>query len=299
MKRLFSVFLLLFVITLSGCGAPENRVTPPFFKVTDEDTGGVAYLLGTMHAGLKNTVYPDTLYAALNECGTLAVEIDLLALDKNASEVAEAMKIMECESAEEYMGADYAEIRARFKELGMYSAAYDRYIPAVWSSVLANRLAADCGYSSDLGTDRELLTYAKKNKLNIVELETAAEQYSVNAAEPPELQMYMLLESVRTDYDIQKRQMNDLYAAWAAGDTDALEAMLTADEPPDELAAQYAVFYSAMYENRQRKMADYIIEVLKEGRKTVVAVGAMHFAAAPDIPDFLEQAGYRVESLNR
>lgn len=300
MKRLFSVILLLFAITLSGCGKPENRVAPPFFRVTDSETGGTVYLLGTMHVGLENTVYPDGVYAALDECNRLAVEIDLFALEENASELAKAMRLMECEStAEEYMGADYAEIRDRVKELGIYNAAYDRYIPAVWSSALANRLAEDCGYRSEFGTDRALLTYAGKNGLRIDELETAAEQYAVNAAEPPELQMYMLLDAVRTDYGVQKQQMNDLYSAWAAGDTAALETMLTADEPPKELSAQYAEFYTAMYENRQRKMADYIVEVLKSGEKAVVAVGAMHYAAAPDIPDLLAEAGYQAEDLRK
>ncbi len=59
MKRLFSVILLCAVMLFSGCGKPENMVTPPFFKVVDKETGGVVYMLGTMHVGTENAVYSE------------------------------------------------------------------------------------------------------------------------------------------------------------------------------------------------------------------------------------------------
>lgn len=299
MKRLFSVILVFAVMLFSGCEAAENRVTPPFFKAVDGETGGVVYMLGTMHVGLKNTVYPDEVYAALDESDILAVELDLLALDENRAELAEAMEIMELDgmTAEEYIGDDYKEIRDWFTEKGLYNPAYDKYIPAVWSSMLANRLAEDAGYSSDLGTDRTLLTYAKKQGKQIYELESAAEQYRINANEGRELQIYSLLTSVRTDYDEQIQQMKELYSAWAGGDIPALEQMLTADEYPEELAEQYDKFYFEMYEERQRKMAEYVVDTLKNGGKAFVAVGAMHYAAAPDIIDLLRGMGYSVERV--
>lgn len=296
MKRLLAVILICAVMLFSGCDTPESKVTPPFFKVVDSKTGGVAYLLGTMHVGVADTVYPDEVYAALDECGVLAVELDLFALEANAAELAEAMKIMECDgcTAEEYMGEDYAEIRKWFVDNRLYNINFDRYIPAVWSSMMSMKLADDCGYSSEYGTDRALLTYAKKQGKTIYEIESAAEQYQINANEQPELQTYMLLSSVRTDYETQKQQMNDLYTAWAGGDIAALEGMLAEDEPPEELAEAYEQFYFEMYENRQRKMAEYIVESLKNGDKVFVAVGALHFAAEPDILDFLAEEGYNV-----
>lgn len=299
MKRLFSVILLFAVTLFSGCETAENKVTPPFFKAVDGETGGVVYMLGTMHVGLKNTVYPDEVYAALDESDVLAAELDLLALDENRAELAEAMRIMELDgmTAEEYIGDDYREIKDWFAEKGLYNTAYEKYIPAVWSSMLANKLAEDAGYSSDLGTDRTLLTYAKKRDKRIHELESAAEQYRINANEGRELQIYSLLTSVRTDYDEQIRQMRDLYSAWASGDIPALEQMLAADEYPEELAEQYDKFYFEMYEERQVKMAEYIADTLKNGEKAFVAVGAMHYAAAPDIIDLLEEMGYSVERV--
>ena len=295
-KRLFPI--LVVIITLStGCGKSENRVSPPFFAVTDTKTGGVVYLLGTMHVGLPNTVYPDEVFTAMDECETLAVELDIQALESNTEELLSAMELLQCDSAEDFLGDDYAEIKSFFVKKRIYSAKLNGYIPVVWSSTLANKIAADCSYSSEYGTDRALLTYAKKNGITIHEIESVAEQYSMNASEPRALQCYMLKSAVETDYELQKEQMKELYRVWSTADSAALESMLDEESIPEELSEQYAEYYFAMYESRQRKMADYALETLRSGKKAFIAVGAMHYYATPDIIDFLEDKGYTVVSL--
>lgn len=284
----------------SGCGKPENEVDPPFFKVADKETGGVVYMLGTMHVGTEETVYPDKIYKALDDSDVLAVELDLQRLEADTEELTAAMQLMMLKgtTAAAYIGEDYAEIRDWFVEKGLYNWSFNYYIPAVWSSMLSTKIAEDAGLSTELGTDRMLLTYAKEHDKDIYEIETAAEQYQINANEGKELQIYMLLETVRTDYDVQIQQMKELYSVWANGSITELENILASDNPPEELAEQYGRFYFEMYENRQRKMADYVIGELENGKKTFVAVGALHYAAEPDIIDFLEQAGYTVERID-
>lgn len=296
LRRIFTVLIVL-IIAVSGCENRENRVTPPFFAVTDEETGGVVYLLGTMHVGLANTIYPNEIYAAMDDCGTLAVELDLQALESDPEELSAAMKLLECDSAADFLGDDYAEIKAFFVKMKIYNSKYDRYIPTVWASALSSKVAADCGYSSTYGTDRALLTYAKKNGIAIYELESAAEQYQINANEGKELQCYTLKCAAETDYETQKEQMRELYRAWSTADSAALEQMISDELVPEELSEQYAEYYAAMYENRQRKMAEYALETLRSGNKAVIAVGAMHFCAAPDIIDFLEDEGYTVTKM--
>lgn len=290
MKKILSLLLIGAVMLFSGCAARENKVKPPFFKITDPDTGGTAYLLGTMHVGKANTVYPDEIYAALGECSALAVELDLQALEADQPRLNNAMKILECTngSAADYLGGDYNEIKKFFQEKELYSPNLNAYIPAMWSSMLSNKLAADCGYSSMYGTDRAMLTYAKKRSMKIVELESAEEQYQINANEPPELQIYSLTSSIQTDYEILKGQMKELYRAWSENDSAALESMIAEEEIPEGLEEEYAQYYYDMYEGRQEKMAAYIAEALKNGDKVFVAVGAMHCYAPPDILDFLE-----------
>lgn len=298
MKRLFPILAILIIILFPSCKTSENRVSPPFFTVTDEETGGVVYLLGTMHIGVPNTVYTNEVFTAMDECGTLAVELDVQALESNREELLSAMELLKCDSAENYLGEDYDEVKDFFVKKRIYNANLNRYIPAVWSSTLANKIAADCGYSSDYGTDRALLAYAKKNGIKIHEIESAEEQYQMNANEPRELQCYLLKSAMETDYELQKEQMRELYRAWSTADSASLEQMLSDEGVPEELSAQYAEYYDAMYTSRQRKMADYALETLREGKKAFIAVGAMHFYATPDIIDCLESENYTVTPIN-
>lgn len=304
MQKQFLPFVLIVLLVcplFSGCSqVPENAVTPPFFKVTDAETGGCVYILGTMHTGLANTVYPGSVMNAFSECDTLAVEVDLVALDSDSRQLNDAMALLKCpdKSTKEMLGGDYERVRDFFKQKRLYNTLYEEYIPVVWSSAISNKLADECGYSSQYGTDRYFTALAKQQNKAVYEIESVYEQYQMNADEPESIQTYMLLSAVDTDWETQKAEIVRLYSAWSSGDIAALEAALNEEEIPQELAADYETFYYAMYENRQRKMADYIKAELERGDKTFVAVGALHLAAYPDVIDLLENSGYIVTELN-
>ncbi len=295
-KKAALVFAAMFcVFLLGGCGFNQEPkpVNPPFFTVRDENTGGIVYMLGTMHVAENGVEYPAEIYEAIDECETVAVEVDLIALDKNQAEVNNAMKLLECKSGTtaDILGEDYAKIKAFFLDKGLYNAAYDKYLPTVWSSLLSNKIADDCGYYSENGTDRAVIQYAMKNNKKIYEFESVYEQYKMNSEESLELQIFSLNDAVNTPYDEQLSLMKELYGAWSKGDISALEQMLESGGIPEELSGDYAEYYAAMYTNRQEKMAEKISEWLKNGDKVFVAVGAMHFAAAPDILDLIEKSG--------
>ncbi|MCH5207237.1 MAG: TraB/GumN family protein [Oscillospiraceae bacterium] len=294
-KTFILAALLLFSLLLGGCEFFSEKyepkpVDPPFFTVSDESTGGVVYLLGTMHVAENGVSYPEEIYRAIDECTIVAVEVDLIALDKNTAELNEAMKLLECKSGTtaDILGNDYEKIKKFFTEKGIYIAAYNRYIPALWSAQLSNKIASDCGYYSENGTDRAVIKYAMENGKEIYEFESVYEQYKMNSEESEALQAFALSDAVNTPYDEQLSAMRELYEAWSTNDLAALEAMLEGDEIPEELSDDFDDYYAAMYTDRQRKMAERVSEWLSEGKKVFVAVGAMHLVAEPDILDFLE-----------
>lgn len=299
MRRFLAICtIILMMFTFSGCqSAEKNYVNPPFFTVKDESTGGEVYMLGSMHVGLPDTVYPEEIYAALDRCSALACEVDIIRLDEDKAEIQEAMKVFECESAAELMGEDYDEIKRVFVEKGLYNAKFEKYIPAMWSIVFTQKAAKDCGYSSNFSTEREFLAYAKKKNIAIIELETAAEQYQINAGQSPALQLYSLKSSVNLPYETLKSQNTALYNAWRENNALLLEMMLSPSGVPEEFAEDFAEFYSAMYEKRQKNMADFVIKSLQNGEKIFLLVGAAHFYATPDILDFLSDAGYSTENI--
>lgn len=271
----------------------KHTVAPPFFKITDPKTGGVAYLLGTIHVGVGDTVYPSEIYAALDESSALAVELDLQILETDQSRLISAMSVLILKNGmttRDCVGEDYDKVYNFFREHKMYVLGLDRYIPAMWSSMLANRIAEDCGYSAEYGTDRTMLTYAKEHSKEIVELESAEEQYQVIAGEAMELQVYSLKSAAETDYEEQKNGLKELYRAWSTNDSAAFESMVSEEGAiPKGLEDAYAEYYYAMYEGRQKNMAEYINKSLADGKTVFVAVGAMHCYATPDILDFLNE----------
>lgn len=286
---------------------PESEqfeVTPPFFKVTDERTGGVVYMMGSMHVGKPGATYPQKMYDALEECDILAVEVDVVALESNFTAMAEAIRLMMCKNGKtvsDYMGDDYDSIVEKFTEKGLYNAVYEMYIPVMWSSLWSNAMVTECGFDSGIGTDRLLLGYAAEHDMRIDEIESAKEQYEVEANISPELQMIMLNQTLELSFEETKEQFDMLYDAWRTADMETLKQLAEeegGEELSEELITEYAAYYDAMYTKRQEKMARYIKSQLAEGNKTFVVVGAMHYAAPPDILDFLaENDNYTITSI--
>lgn len=326
MKRhIFAVITLLAMMIFTGCKhdepvppvtgtgidltqtSEENgfEVNPPFFKVTDENTGAVVYMLGSMHVGKPGAVYSQKLVDALEECDTLAVEIDLIAFENDLAAATEAVTILMCPrgtTVKDYMGSDYDEMVKRFKEQGLYNPMYEMYIPSMWSALWSNEMAAKCGYDANCGTDMLLLRYAKQKGKKIDEIETAAEQYRVEANMSAELQMLILNQTLELSTDETKEQFDILYDAWRTADMETLKALASEEEEDtglsDKLKEEYGRYYDDMYTNRQKKMADYVMNKLKTGGKTFMVVGAMHYAAPPSILDNLAENGYTIETLS-
>ena len=334
MKKRFLSVITLFAMTLfAGCGssAPESapssetisatvsvpeeskdtvsvpeserfEVNPPFFKVENKETGAVVYMLGSMHVGKAGATYPDKMYKALDECETLAVEVDILALESDIAAATEATMIMLCEQGKtvrDYLGDDYDFIMGKFREKGLYSKLYESYIPALWSSMWASAAAAECGYDVNAGTDRLLLAYAKEHGKTVEEIESAKEQYQMEADNSPAMATYLLKATVELSAEETREQFDMLYDSWKSGNIAALKGLAEEEdeELPTELKSDYEKYYDAMYTHRQEKMASYVKSKLKSGGKTFVVVGAMHYAAPPSIIDILTENGYTVETL--
>lgn len=326
-KRVFATVTLLAMMLFGGCKRTEPisesvsdtpkidltstsaenafEVNPPFFKVENKETGAVVYMLGSMHIGKPEATYPRKMCDALDECETLAVEVDVQAFQENYIEMTKAVSVLLCENGKtvrDYMGGDYDKIVKAFTEKGLYNQVYENYIPAFWSSVWSSSAAEECGYDANLGTDMLLLSYAKERGKKIDEIETAMEQYKVEASCSAELQLLTLNQTIGLSKEETQEQFDALYNAWKSGDINALKALMTEDGETDEMSEtlkkDYEQYYDAMYANRQKKMAEYVMNKLETGGKTFVVVGAMHYAAPPSILDILEENGYKVETLN-
>lgn len=297
MKKILLSILLIAALLFSGCEAkPRESVKPPFWAICDEESGGMVYMLGSMHVG-SNAEYPEEVMNAFEKSDIIACEVDTVELSRDSGRLSEAMEFMKCPdgiNAADCFGDSYEDIQDFFMEKGIYNSVYDDYLPTVWSSLLTSRAARDAGYLSDYGTETIFLNLAKRQKKQILEIESAEFQYALNASQPMVLQVYNVQSVINENYESALSQIQELYRAWSSFDSEELERLCSDENIPEELSKEYAEFYQAMYADRQENMAEYITKFLKDGETAFVMVGAMHYYAEPDILTLLGDEGYSV-----
>ena len=317
-KLLRAAAALMAAVLLTGCsggessssgGGPVNiapaakEVTPPFWVVEDADTGGTLYLLGSMHAGVEGVQYPDYVMEAYRACDTVAAELDTVAVQQDTEALIEATQclLLQGTTAKEVMGEDLYNRAVEFMTgKGTYFPAMDMYIPFYWASSLSQLLMTDAGLSAAYGTEAIFLESAHTDGKTVVEIESAAEQYGMMAGIPMEMQLYTLETSIGdANYQMQVASMLALYNAWSSFDTQYLGS-LNADGSvllPEELKESYGIYWDMMYCDRQVKMAEKAVELLKSGEDVFMFVGAAHFYIEDDLITLIEREGYTVEEI--
>lgn len=287
------------LLSLTGC-APAEKVTPPFFSVHDESTGGTVYMLGTMHVGKGGTEYPEYILQQIENCSFAAAEFDTQDFSGNRSEIKRCAELVACEGelfAEDYFGEEtYTLVRDTFSKKGLYNSQLDLFKPYYWASALSTGIAAQCGLSTSSGSENIILTKVKQADKKLVEIESAYEQYQIMAQIPMPIQIYAVTSGVGENYDAELENMKKLYAAWSTSDHAALREMAQ-EEVPEELAEDYAEFERLMYNDRQTHMADMVKDWLAQGETVFMFVGAMHFYKGVTIIDQLNEAGYTVYEI--
>ncbi len=288
-------------LLICGCNAKPQQakaITPPFWRVTDEETGGTVYLLGTMHAAEENVSYPDYILEAYSECGSVALELDLDNTE-GLNEAAQSLLLKNGTTMRDLLSEDYGETAEFMKSKRLYSMSLDSFIPYYWASVLSVKITEECGLSTDSGCDRYFLSLAKRDGKEIIEIESFKEQYGAMAEIPMEIQLLSLSECIGDEcYNSQITSMNELYSAWCSFDEEYFSELKLFDKIPNGLENECDQMIELMYNTRQRTMADIALEYLQSGEDLFLFVGAAHFYIGEDIIDILENEGYSVEPIS-
>lgn len=289
---------------LTGCtgggssAAEAVGITPPFWTVTDRESGGSLFLLGSMHVGKENAVYPDYILRAYKQCDTVAAEIDTVAVDEDArllNEAAQHLLLPDEVTAKVCFGESYDEAVEFMSEKGLYSKAMDRYIPYYWSSVISVAAAQECGLSSEYGTEEYFLSMAHEDGKTICEIESIAQQYQMMAEIPMAVQVLSVTDCIGEDnYEDALADTMSLYDMWSCFDEERLGGLdySVYEDIPSDVYSDHLKFLDMMYLGRQEKMAEAAVEFLQSGEDVFMLVGAAHFYIEDDILTLLERAGY-------
>lgn len=287
MSRVVAVALLAVALTAAA------RADPAAWRVTDE-RGGELWLLGSMHY-LRAADYPlpqsiESLYAGAD---ALVMELDLDDLDPTAQQggVLRAALLPEGTVLRDLLDADlYALAEAHAHRAGLDLELLARFEPWLVAITLLDQGMNQLGYEPSRGLEQYLVGKARAAGKEITGLETLEAQLGI-FDRLPAAQQQALLEQTLGELDAAESAMRELTAAWRDG---------RLDELTDELLADFEDFpglYATLVTNRNRAWVAALEPRLRERRRTLVVVGALHLVGPDSLVDLLRERGYTVTRL--
>lgn len=330
MKKTLKNFLLIMLIIIlafmtAGCKNKGEQteqkneeekiedVTPVFYKITSDKNNSTIYLLGSIHAA-EESIYPlnETIMSAYNSSDYLAVEVDIVEMQKDISVqlgLTQKMLYQNGAKIKDELGEElYTKMVEVLREKNLYSGIYDVYKPVFFESLLETIIIKDSGLDSNAGIDMHFLNLAKENQKDILEIETAEFQFDLLLNNPIELDKLLIFSMVYC-YDENVSYMKELYENWKKGDTSLLEKdnyVYGEIDLPDEINEQdfeaqvkelMKEYNKKMITDRNYNMSDTLEQYITENKNVFCVVGLAHVVGDEGIVKLMEQKGYTVEKI--
>ncbi len=283
----------------------ENLSTPYFWKVTGNGYDGDFYLLGSIHVGDEYTNhYPQEITDAFNACDYLAVESDIIALEKDYATMTKMLQELiytDGTTIADHIDATlYAAARAILEENDLYENTFEMLYPVFWSSIIDDIYLEETDYTVDDGVDRYFLSKAKKEKKTILEIEDAVETYAAMGALSEYTQELLLKETVDPKYQAgYADDIAELYSVWKKGDIKGHEDLFedSIEGLTDKEIAAYKEYNDMLLATRNEGMVDEAVLYLEEDMDVFYVVGLAHMIGEGSIVESLEYLGYTVTQV--
>jgi len=275
--------------TATTTGASRTRGL--LWKATSGRT--TVYLAGSLHFGSPDMYpLPQAMESAFQESSVLVVEVDVSAMNPTR-----ALSLMATSGTYPPGDSLWNHVSERTRSaLPAFAAQYGlsadmlaRLRPWAVDFMLSSQMMQAAGMRPDLGIDMHFLVLAKGAK-RIEALETADEQIRALAGVPDRENAHAL-EEVVTDPGRAEQILRNLKAAWIAGDTSALEALI-ADEFRDAPESR-----RRLLDDRNVRMVAGIESYLKGGETCFVVVGGAHLIGKEGVVSRLAAKGYTVKRV--
>ena len=282
----------------------ESSITPLLYQVTDE-AGHTIWLFGSIHVGREDFYpLPDYVTDAFETAEALAVEFDLRAYEKDLIAAAKDMALLvypDGSTIKDHIDPTlYEEAATLLEDAPIPVSMLDRYMPSMWWNLIESLALENSSLDAQLGIDMHMIDAAYEAEKPVISIESASSQYSMLAGFSPELQEFLLqntVQSIKSGLSLWQTEL--LVDPWAEGDEDVLSDFLsTTEEIPDEAALLYAEYEKALITDRNLSMTDFAENALKEGKPMMICVGAAHIVGKGAMAQLLQERGYTVTKLS-
>lgn len=291
--------LLLGVCTVPAWASPP---VPLLWKVSDADNS--VYLLGSFHL-LKPADYPlsPDVDAAFNASKSVVFEIAPQEMASPA--LAVQMQLAGMRSDGTQLDDDLSPaLRSRLatwlsanagalERIGLPAEALQSLKPWFAGLMISMVEMTRQGLDPALGLDQHFATKAQAGGKPTTGLETGAQQLAFLDSMDHDEQLQFLDEAL-SESDPTNHELEQLHAAWRAGDASTLWHEMGA-----EMKRVYPKLYQHIDIERNDAWLPKIEQRLKAAGKddTLVVVGALHLLGNDGVVEKLRAKGYRVERL--
>lgn len=281
----------------------NSTATPLLYRVTNEN-GNVIWLFGSIHVGREDYYpLPENVLDAFEDADSLAVELDLLAVEKDMKLQMKALSQLiyyDGSKIQDHIPQDlYEESVAILDSYGKNMKALESYCPAFWASMIESLMMSELGGDVNLGIDRHLINMAYESEKEVLEIESAEFQYKMLADFDDDVQILLLESAVESYEDKEKaaEEIKMLMDSWAEGDT-LIEYLNASDDTMTAEEAQiYEKYNQAVVTDRNLNMTEFAEDALSDGEEIFICVGAAHVVGDGAMADLLAERGYTVECI--
>jgi uncharacterized protein YbaP (TraB family) len=298
MRRPLLIFLCslfwLAIPTVSAAAATERGA---LFKVSLD--GHEMHLFGTLHVGLPE-FYPlePRIADALGQASTLALEIDPAQPQRELLRAVREHGMLDPGTAG-YDGMDVQQraLLDKLIEQGRIDASRARtFKPVLLATLLTMAEYTKQGYRSDLSSEAWLARQARANGVRVLELESLDRQLSLldRLAEPDRWRFLDEMMAAIVS-GAQRKEARTMVQAWSSADRNALDAIAARCELDASVSGSFV--NSVLLKERNADLADSLLNLLRQERRTFAAVGVLHLLGTGSVPALLRERGVQVERI--
>jgi len=281
---------IIAVLAAFACNTTRKQAVKPrtdalLWRITGKGSNP-SYLYGTMHiVCAEDMSIGDSLKSAMDRSGRLYLELDMddpMMMMKTAQ-----LSMLKEGSIKELAGQERFERIEKFMKdsIGLPSTLFNRMKPFALMSLMYTKIPA-CGRTESY--EQRLMDMAKKDKKEVVGLETVEEQFALFDRIPDTAEVRMVMDMI-DDFDAQRRQFSDMTQLYLKKDLNGLGAMIQSS--PDMAGMEDVLLW-----DRNRKWIPTMEKAMSSG-PVLFAVGAGHLPGEEGVIRLLRKAGYRVEPV--
>lgn len=280
----------------------ESDITPAMWQVTGEN-GAVVTFVGSMHALKKNDYpLPSNMMDAFNSSEILAVEADIgktTSLSFQMSILAAMYYDDPSDRLTNHISDEgYKALDAYLREYSMTAESMNIFQPWAVDNTMENLAVGYSGLSAEYGIDNYFLEQARKNNVEIYEVEGVDFQMDMLMGFSDDIFDLIFRSLEGETKDSQVELLKETYEAWRSGDIDAINDLNEAEgEMSAEDEALIEEYNSIMLYDRNVGMAEAAEKFIDGDKNVFFIVGAAHFVGEKGIISLLENDGYTVERI--